>query len=378
MSDKDKNIRKADEIDELLGDYKKQKEEREKNFGKIDLEKPEQKPIVKKPLHSLKHSEKHGEKDNAKSKKDSKTKKISLKSAGEKFKSSAKRTKEFLKTTKGKKIVISCVAVICAAAVAAGTIAGVNYARTAYLRPYTEKYPNVNFPEGIRENFCEQYAKVPSTTGYISIEACGYSSYVAQSAATSLASLDFSNSTKELDFNTVIHIPSGKCDLENAFANAESYLALPQNITYSTLYEDYEFTVIGAFYTNKNAQDDNGYVFPYDVTQQMTPLSFNDYKDRLYHRFLYETDYDINYKEDKLLTIATDSDFMQDFEFVVVCALGAPAQDNAQPNSSVHYPQVWYDARGEINPYRFSSKWYPTVYTDKSEEETSVQSENDY
>ena len=69
---------------------------------------------------------------------------------------------------------------------------------------------------------------------------------------------------------------------------------------------------------------------------------------------------------------------MQDFEFVVVCALGAPAQDNAQPNSSVHYPQVWYDARGEINPYRFSSKWYPTVYTDKSEEETSVQSENDY
>lgn len=378
MSDKDKNIKKADEIDELLGDYKKQKEEREKNFGKIDLEKPEQKRIVKKPLHPLKHSEKHGEKDNAKSKKDSKKKKISLKSAGEKFKNSAKRTKEFVKTTKGKKIVISCVAVICAAAVAAGTIAGVNYAKTAYLRPYTEKYPNVNFPEGIRENFCEQYAKVPSTTGYISIEACGYGSYVAQSAATSLASLDFSNSTKELDFNTVIHIPSGACDLESAFSNAKSYLASPQNITYSTLYEDYEFTVIGAFYTNKNAQDDNGYVFPYDVTQQMTPLSFNDYKDRLYHRFLYETDYDINYKEDKLLTIATDSDFMQDFEFVVVCALGAPAQDNAQPNSSVHYPQVWYDARGEINPYRFSSKWYPTVYTDKSEEETSVQSENDY
>ncbi len=241
-----------------------------------------------------------------------------------------------------------------------------------------EKYPNVNFPEGIRENFCEQYAKTPSTTGYISIEACGYSSYVAQSEATSLPSLDFSNRTDGLDFNTVIHIPSGACDLESAFGSAESYLASPQKITYSTLYEDYEFTVISAFYTNKDPQDDSGYVFPYDVTQQMTPLSFNDYKDRLYHRFLYETDYDINYKEDNLLTIATNSDFMQNFEFVVVCALGAPAQDNAQPNSSVHYPQVWYDARGEINPYRFSSKWYPTIYTDKSEEETSVQSENDY
>ena len=50
MSDKAKNIKKADELDEILGDYKKQKEEREKNFGKIDLEKPEQKPKGKKPV----------------------------------------------------------------------------------------------------------------------------------------------------------------------------------------------------------------------------------------------------------------------------------------------------------------------------------------
>lgn len=93
MSDKDKNIKKADEIDELLGDYKKQKEEREKNFGKIDLEKPEQKPIVKKPLHSLKHSEKHGEKDNAKSKKDSKKKKSALKAQAKNLKAAQKGLK---------------------------------------------------------------------------------------------------------------------------------------------------------------------------------------------------------------------------------------------------------------------------------------------
>ena len=34
MSDKNET-KKPDEIGELLGDYKKQKEEREKNFGKI-------------------------------------------------------------------------------------------------------------------------------------------------------------------------------------------------------------------------------------------------------------------------------------------------------------------------------------------------------
>lgn len=379
MSEKDKNINKADEIDELLGDYKKQKEEREKNFGKIDFDKPAEKPRSIKPTHSAAKSEKVGKKDTAKSKKSGEKKKFSFKGTAKKFKSGAIKAKEFIKTKKGKKIIISCVSVICAAAVVVGTVVGINYQRTAYLRPYMEKYPDVVFPEGIREKYCKQYAQVPSTTGSISIEACGYSSYVVQSKAkSSLPSLDFSNSTDGLDFNTVIHIPTGACDLESAFGSAKSYLASSQSITYSTLYEDYEFTVIGAFYTNKDPQDDGGYVFPYNVTQQMTPLSFNDYKDRLYHRFLYNTDYEINYKEDKLLTIATDSDFMQNFEFVVVCALGAPAQDSAQPNSSVHYPQVWYDARKEINPYRFSSKWYPTVYTDESEEETSIQSENDY
>ena len=110
----------------------------------------------------------------------------------------------------------------------------------------------------------------------------------------------------------------------------------------------------------------------------MTPISFNDYTDRLYHRFLYETEYKLRYDTDQILTVVTDSQRMPGFEFVVVCALGAPAQSSAVPNDSVHYPQAWYDARGEINPYRFSDPWYPTVYIDDSEEETSIQSEKDY
>lgn len=380
MSEKDKNVNKADEIDELLGEYKKQKEEREKNFGKIDFEKPPEKKPPRYAHSSKSDGKSSGEKAQEKGKiKKPKRRKIGFKDVKAKFKKALNIEKEFAKTKKGKAIFISCAAVICASAIVLGAISAINYQMTAYLRPYTEKYPNVDFPNGIREKYCAQYAQVQSTTGSISIEACGYNQFVVQSKSNvSLPSLDFSNRTDGLDFNTVIHIPKGACNLESAFSNAKSYLASSQSITYSTLYEDYEFTVIGAFYTNKDPQDDGGYVFPYNVTQQMTPLSFNDYKDRLYHRFLYSTDYEINYKEDKLLTIATESDFMQNFEFVVVCALGAPAQDNAQPNSSVHYPQVWYDARGEINPYRFSSKWYPTVYTDESEEETSIQSENDY
>lgn len=368
MSDKKEN-KKPDEIDELLGDYKKQKEKREKNFGKIDIQKPRGTAAKAKITETYAEKSKMGKSEKGGRKKSN---------GGGKFKDLARRAKEFSKSKKGKKIIAASVAVICAAAVAVCVFAVINYQKTAYLRPYEEEYPNVDFPSGIREEYCGQYAKAPSTTGAVSIDACGYSSYVLQSTVSTMPNLSFSNSASGIDFNTVIHLPAGACDLESAFGSAQSYLASSQKITYSTLFEDYDFTVIGAFYTNKNPEDDGGYVFPYGITQKMTPLSFNDYTDRLYHRFLYETDYNLNYDTDKLLTIAIDSDFMPDFEFVVVCALGAPVQQSAQENDSVHYPQAWYDERGEVNPYRFSDKWYPTVYTDESEEETSIQSKKDY
>ena len=361
MSDKDKN-RDINEIDELLGDYKKQKEKREKNFGKIDFSAPAKKE--RKTAHDT-PAEKSAPENDVQAQK-------SKEPAGVKSKAFFARLKKFAKTKKGKKIFISFAAVFCAVCVAACGFAIYDHQKNAYLREYEELYPNVSFPEGIREEFCEQYAVSPSTVGSLSIEACGYTSYVVQSSSAKLTTLSFKNTTDGLDFNTVIHLPAGECDLEGAFSDAQRFLSGSQQVTYSTLYEDYSFTVIGAFYTNKNAEDDGGYVFPYDVTQKMTPISFNDYTDRLYHRFLYDSGYRIDYYEDKLLTIAADSDLMPDFEFVVVCVQNAPQAQSAQENSNVHYPQVWYDEHGQTNPYRFSSKWYPTVYTDESEEETSI------
>lgn len=380
MSDKNET-QKPDEIGELLGDYKKQKEEREKNFGKIKFHMPKQSADMQSgadaaPPEANAKKERHKAGENSQNT-DRETG-AERKHSGGKARSAAHAVKAFFKTKKGKKIMITAAAVLCAAAVAAGGFALIRYEKTAYLRPYIEKYPDVDFPAGIRENYCEQYARVPATTGYLSIEACSYGSFVVQSTASAQPALSFSNRADGLDFNTVIRMPDGACDLESVFGSAESYLAASQKITYSTLFEDYDFTVIGAFYTNTDPDEDGGYVFPYDVTQKMTPISFNDYTDRLYHRFLYETEYKLRYDTDQILTVVTDSQRMPGFEFVVVCALGAPAQSSATPNDSVHYPQAWYDARGEINPYRFSDPWYPTVYIDDSEEETSIQSEEDY
>lgn len=295
-----------------------------------------------------------------------------------KIKSALGSFKTFAKTKKGKSVIICAVVFVAALACAVGGICAVHYQKTAYLRPYQEKFPGVHFPEGIREEFCRIYAQNPNVTGRLSVSDCGYENYVVQSSSSKYPSLDFSNGIRELDFNTVIYLPDGACDLEAVYSSADTYIQSDQKITYSTLFEDYEFNVVGAFYTNTRASDDSDYVFPYNVTQQMTPLSFGDYTDRLYHRFLYDTGYRFDYSVDKILTISAPSDFMPDFEFVVVCALGAEKQETAQANDSVHYPQVWYDEHNMQNPYRFASKWYPVIYTDEDREVTSQQSEKDY
>lgn len=355
---------KGSEIDELLGDYRKQREGHEKHFGKIGF--PER---VK--TRRGRREDKGDESENE----PGPEKRASLR-AGLKKRFASFRA--YAKSKKGRAVIMCAVFVVAAAAAGGGIYAAVDYQKTAYLRPYQEQYPNVLFPQGIREEYCEAYAQNPNITGRLSVPGCGFESYVAQGGAGALPLLDYANSAGGLDFNTVIYIDSDKCDLEKAYANADSYLKSDQKITYSTLYEDYEFYVIGAFYTNTLPFDDSDYVFPYNVTQRMTPLSFGDYADRLYHRFLYDSGYRLDYDGDKLLTLSVPSDFMPHFEFVVVCALGAGEQSQAQENNSVHYPQAWYDEHDMQNPYRFASKWYPVIYTDDTREETSQQSEKDY
>lgn len=365
MSGEDK--KKPNEIDELLGDYKKQRERREKNFESLNAPESEKKEQPPQPAADEKEKKrrKRGEK-------------------GEKEKSGAnegeagkgRSLRAFAKTKSGRIIVALVSAALCAAAVAAAGLGIITNMQTAYLDEYKKQYPDVDFPRGIREGYCAQYAEEPSTTGFLSIEATGYGAYVVQSAAGDSPRLSFDNTASGIDFNTVLDVPA-ETGLEGAFHSVSGYLGASQKITYSTLFEDYDFTVIGAFYTNTDPADDGGYVFPYRVTKKMTPLSFNDYADRLYNRFLYTCGYTIS-RDDRLLSLACPSALYPDYEFVVIGVLGAPQQTSAAENHDAHFPQSWYDARGELNPYRFSEIWYPTVYTDEKEEQTSVQSASEY
>ncbi len=358
MSEKE-NKPEIDEhdIDSLLADFNRQKTEHKSNFGELEA------------------AEKSNKKENSVSEsKDSENAEEKPKSFSESNAPAAEKSKA--ETAKNKKrVLLALAAVFCTGAVIAGIAFGISFSKTAYLRPYQKQYPDVKFPEGIREEYCEYYAGHTNLIGKISIPDCGFEDYV-YTASNSCPVLDSNSGSRNLTYNTVVYVNNAGADFETAYSSAEAYLKSSQKITYSTLFDDYSFNVIGAFYTNSKPEDDNGYVFPYNLTSCPVGSDFDEYTDRLYHRFLYTTGRAVK-KNDKLLTVAVKSDFMQDFRFVIVAVLDGETQKNALPNEKVHYPQAWYVTNNLTNPYRFSAQWYPTIAVNQGEE-TSLQSADDF
>jgi len=371
MKNKDNTI-----IDELLKDYSAQKKAHEDNFGEIDKE-----PL---PLDALPKIENRNQQSTQAEKPKNKPFALKIKKAEKNpKKEKVKKEKTPADKAKQKAVLKKLLLVIIIIAVITGLVfSGIGiakFAQSAYLRPYKQKYPEVEFPVGIEERFCDYYGENPTTAGYIEIEDCNIKEYILSENNDKNPMLDSVNNQKELDFNTVVYL-NGSNSLEKTYSTSKNYLASTQKINFSTLFEDYTFNVIGAYYTNSKPEDDMGYVFPYNLTKNMTEQSLYSFTDRLYHRFLYNSDYylqnNIITKNSKLITICTKTDFMPDFYFVVVGMLDASKVETATDNQKVHYPQIWYDKNKKENVYRFASKWYPEIIING--EETSQQSANDF
>jgi hypothetical protein len=113
----------------------------------------------------------------------------------------------------------------------------------------------------------------------------------------------------------------------------------------------------------------------------LTQKSFDYYVDSIEHRRLYDTGYEFSF-DDSYLTLSVDSDFMENFKFVVLCVKVKPSKfeksTTATVNDDVHYPQVWFDQNDKTNSYRFSSKWYPEIYTDIESGKTTKLTADDF
>ncbi len=368
------NEKNKTDIDELLRDFGRQKDAHRESFGEIEPPKRSKRQGGNSDFQSTEASQGTQKKrDKAKQKSARKKSPKDFKTAARAFFAGlAARFKSLGK--KAKIVICACIAAVLAVAIA---VTAVSASKTAYLRQYKKEYPDVDFPAGIRESFCEQYAGQSSTVGKIAIAGCEYSGWILSTKSIGNAALDKNCSAEEPDWITTVYLPQS-ANIEKAFSSSESYIKTDQGVVYSTLFNDYNYNIIGAFYVNANAKDDGGYVFPYNTAKKMTGSSFSQFSDELSHRFLYNSDYKLKYNKDKLIMLVGSSSVYPDFKFVAVGVLNGKAQVNAKANDQIQYPQAWYDKNNQSNPYRFSIGWYPTVYSDSSEKETAVLSARDY
>lgn len=346
-----------DDISEILADFEQKKHRRNED----DAGKPTQQIDFSKTPEDIKQ-------EKSKEKKEQQKKQFDSKKAD---------TKNKLKKISIKKLLMLLLIIIAAAAVIAGIIIGNEQNKSAYLKPYMEKYPDVEFPSGILEEYCDQYAQNPEMAGYIEITNPDYKSIVLKSKDDKQPYIEKSAEGSTI-FNTVIYMQNN--DLEEYFKDADVFGKTDGYITYSDLFSTGKYKIAGAFYTNTRAEDDNGYIFPYNVTETMTDESCKDFIDRIESRLLYKT-FSLS-RKDKFLTISCPTDFEDDFRFVIVAVLrdGDFEKSEATVNNKVHYPQIIYDKKKKENPYKLSSQWYPEIIvTDKNGNQKTVkQSIKDY
>lgn len=356
-----------DDIEQILKDFQKQRENKEHTqssdpFGELEPPKRYDREIID---FSKAPNEEQTEPEEANAKK-----------------VKAPKLKREKKNTDYKRILKPVGIIILAVAVAVGAIFTIKFAveqsKVAYLKPYEKKY-NIEYPVGIMEKYCDIYGENPTAMGYIKISELGLEAPVLpQSDGTNPVGEINAKSSNQNNF--VVYLNDNS--LEKYYKDAESFNSLASGfISYSDLFKDYNFKVVGAFYTNTKAEDDNGYIFPYNVTEEMTDKSENSFIDRLHSRFLYDTGITLT-RNEKLLTISCPTDFRPDFRFVVVGVLRKNTEEKftATEKAKVHYPQTIYDESGEKNPFFLASKWYPEIVLQNADgtTKTKKQSIKDY
>lgn len=375
-------IPEKDDIEQILKDYQKQRDERkQRQQSRSDDFLPP--PVRREDVIDFSKNEEENE-EQAPADDEVKTQRRKSKSEEELAAEKEKRAKQLAALKGGCKalalkiksvlfnkitLIILVVAAVAVCAVFAGK-AIVNASKTAYLKPYEQKY-NVKFPVGILEKYCDIYGENQNTVGYLEVGGTEIKTPVySKNAEKYPASEDLAKNAEQGNF--VVYTDDRS--LETLYSTAEGYNNSKAEIFYSDLFSEYSFRVVGAFYTNLNPKDDDGYIFPYNTAEKMTADSADSLRDRVSTRLLYSVGITIT-RQDRLIFISCPTDYRKDFRFVVVgvqrddLSVKPPAKEKKQ--SDIRVPQVIYDEQKLENPYRFSSQWYPEYeITDPDTEKT--------
>ena len=249
------------------------------------------------------------------------------------------------------------------------------------------EFPDVDFPDGMNIKYARAYAvnrdmvgklKIPGTAIDIPIVQCkddtaDYQYYLKHSFQKKDSKYGTPFMSAECDpFNlgdtTVIH---GHNMYDNLmFADLEKYYKLDgykesPTIQYNTLFKDYDWKIFAIIITNGSASGDNGYVFDFTAPSFGSKQNKADFIDGLLERSIYNIDVDVN-ADDKLLVLNTCCYVFNGAHLGVAARMVRPGESadvdvsKATVNENARYPQAWYDAKNQSNPYKDAYRWHQT------------------
>lgn len=244
-------------------------------------------------------------------------------------------------------------------------------------------FPDIDFPEGMQLKYALAYAKNQDLVGWLSVEGTSLQvpivrgknndyylkrDFYKQYTDYGNPFMDYQNNIKPLDYNTVIYGHNMRdkqqfgqlSDMYDTLEHAGQYPV----IQFNTIFQDYQWVVVGTMLTNGYSAQDNDYLFPFNATT-MGEFSRVRFVKELKDRFLYDTGIYFD-NLDPLLTLTTCSYAFTEARLVVVARQLKEGESAPEPgtiagtiNPSPRYPQVWYNKKGQTNPYEID-RWHPS------------------
>ena len=286
------------------------------------------------------------------------------------------KAKGFFKKLMTRRFYIAVGAAVLLLLVILGAVKLYDYSKTAYLKPYIEMY-GIEYPEGIREEFCDEYGRNQTTAGQLIIEDCGVDSIV---NANEKNAVIMDKGSTVLENQHLRSITLKKSNLEAYYATAEDFINASQLVTFRTLFDDEEYKVVAAYYVNTDPDKDDGYVFPYTAYGNLTERSFKSYIDWVKTMSEFTTGEKLPY-DGYYLSVNSPAAKQKDTRFVILCVRvdgDFEKTTSTKANKRTYKTQSWYDENGKENPFRFAAQWYPEIYTNDERTETKKLTAKDF
>ena len=246
-----------------------------------------------------------------------------------------------------------------------------NFYAVSWQESFSNQSSN-SFPSGMKKQFSYFYSANNDMAGWIRInntdldvqlvqgddnEYYQSKDFYGNDSKFGCPYVDYRNSINELDDNTIIYGPNYGNSLMfsvlEQYKSLEGYKKAPL-IEFSTLDKSYVFKIFAVFIATDSPATDNG--FSYTISDFASDNRFGEFISEVKNRSLILTNVSVQ-TDDKLITLVTPS---HEFDGARLVVMGRMVRENESSdvdmsdvtfNTSPKYPQMWYDKKGESNPF---------------------------